>query len=115
VYFILVYSCCSNYFRSDILTVTLEIREDTHVQLEQMEPGLVRKPCDVKYSRRIVKEVLKPLAMAKWLLFIWFQQLFDRCHSVWPKLCLLGSYLTCGIRVAGLMGQSLQIFYERPL
>jgi hypothetical protein len=58
-----------------------------------MEPGFIHKLYDVKYSHKIVKEVLKPLAVTNSFLLVWLQQLMD-CHpSIWLNLCFLGGSL----------------------
>jgi len=80
-----------------------------------MEPGFIRKLRDVKHSWLIVKEALQPLAVAKLFLLILFQQLANRGHSVWPKLCFIGSCLTSRLRATRLMEQSSQRFSGIPL
>ena len=78
----------------------------------QMERGFIRKPCDAEYSRRIVKEVLKPLAVANSFLLVWFQQV-SLSYFVCPTLCFLGGSLTRGVRVTRFMGKSSPRFSGR--
>ena len=80
----------------------------------QTESGCIHI-CYTENSLGILKATWKTLAVANLFLHLWFQPLVDDCHSEWWKLCVIGSSLTCGIRVTRFMQKSTQTSSGRPL
>jgi len=81
----------------------------------QVGLGFIHNPCDVKYSQQIVQEILKLRAVVNLFLHVWFQQLVECYHSVWPNLCFLGTSLTWN-KNSQIIGKTFtEIFWETAL